>query len=440
MTPYRLGEIAPSAGLAPRVGDLFATFDGPTLEQAICHELGLPDIQIVGTGTAALVIALTYLRRQSPHRSKVVIPAYTCPLVVSAIAAADLKCVVCDTVAGGFDLDPDHLARLVDADTLAVLPTHYGGVLTDVERVRAIATAIAPDVKIVEDAAQAFGATWQGRSVGLIGDVGLFSFGAGKGFTIYEGGALVASDPTIMADLRTVAAELTSGSPFGEARRALSLVGYHAFYNPLGLRAVYGARKRFWLSRGNEIRAADDEVPRSVAIVPVGAWRKAVGRAALRRLPAHLASSRERFSRLAQRLAAIPALQVHLPVADARPSATCLFVTLPASLESEATIRRLWASRLGVTKMFSRAIVDYPALQTLVQRTETPHARALAATTLTLSTDATFTSGAEAAVFAALRDLPGMDDRACRRTGLACATSDPSEERSRSLERQGARR
>jgi hypothetical protein len=131
--------------------------------------------------------------------------------------------------------------------------------------------------------------------VGLIGDIGLFSFGAGKGFTIDEGGALVASDPTIMADLRTVAAELTCESPFAEARRALLPVGYHAFYNPLGLRAVYGARKRFWLWRGNEIRAADHEVPRSVAMHRVGAWRKAVGRAALRRLPAHLASSRERF-------------------------------------------------------------------------------------------------------------------------------------------------
>jgi len=414
MTFSGIGEVAPSAGLAPRAGDLLAASDGGTLEQAICQELGLPDIEIVGTGTAALVIALSYLRRRSPCRSKVVIPAFTCPLVVSAVAAAGLSGVACDTVAGGFGLDPEHLARLVDADTLAVLPTHYGGVLTDVERVRAIATAIAPDVSIVEDAAQAFGATWRGQSVGLIGDIGLFSFGAGKGFTIYKGGALVARDPTIMAGLRTLAAELTADSPLAEARRALSLLGYHAFYNPLGLRAVYGARKRFWLARGNEIRAADDEVPRSVAMHRVGAWRKAVGRAALGRLPAHLAASRERFARLAQRLAAIPALQVHLPVAGAEPSATCLFVTLPHAPASEAMIRRLWASRLGVTKMFSRAIVDYPALRAVVHRTETPHARALAATTLTLSTGASFTPGAEAAVLAALRDL------------LPCANGDRS--------------
>ena len=191
---------------------------------------------------------------------------------------------------------------------------------------------------------------------------------------------------------------------------------------------------------GNDIRAAHDDVPRTVAVHRVGAWRKAVGRAALGRLPAHLANSRERFARLAERLAAEPALRVHLPVAGAQPSATCLFVTLPFSPASAALIRRLWASRLGVTRMFSRAIVDYPALQVLVQATETPHARALAATTLTLSTDASFTPGAEAAVLSVLRDLPRMDDRAYRRSPSPGAAGNPSGESSRSLERQSARR
>jgi hypothetical protein len=87
-------------------------------------------------------------RLMTPYRLDEVAPS-------AAAAAAGLKCVACDTAAGGFDLNPDHLSRLVDADTLAVLLTHYGGVLTDVERVPAIATAIAPDVKIIEDAAQA---------------------------------------------------------------------------------------------------------------------------------------------------------------------------------------------------------------------------------------------------------------------------------------------
>jgi len=405
MTPIGIGEIAPTAGLAPRARDLFAPRGGPSLEGAICAQLGLADIEIVETGTAALYIALRYLKRQSPRRTKVIIPAYTCPLVVRLIAATGLQAVACDTVAGGFDLDLADLVRLVDSDTLAVLPTHYGGLLTDVERLRTVLVAISPGVSIVEDAAQAFGATQNGQSAGRIGDIGVFSFGVGKGFTIYRGGALIATDPQVMAGLRKVAAELTSHSALAEAWSALHFAGYHALYNPLGLRAFYGARKRFWLAHGNEIRAAGDDVTFTAAIPRVGPWRKAVGCAALARLPAHLARSRERFAQLCQHLRAVGGLKVHLPAPTTCPTATFVFVTLPAAPGTEATIRRLWASRLGVTKMFSRSIVDYPDLRSLVLDRRTPHARALAATTITLSTHRSFTPAAEAAVLSELATL-----------------------------------
>ena len=258
MRPIGIGEIAPTAGFAPRWRDLVAPHHGPTLEQALCAQLGLPDIEIVGSGTAGLLIAFAYLKGRSQRRRTVIVPGYTCPLVVIAAAAAGLQTIACDTVTGGFELDADHLARLVDNETLAVVPTHYGGALTDIARVRAIATSASREVAIIEDAAQAFGATWQGRSVGLAGDIGVFSFGAGKGFTIYEGGGLVARDAEIMAGLRQVATELRSGSALGEAWRALLLIGYHAAYNPLGLRGVYGAPKRFWL------RVATTSEPRAI--------------------------------------------------------------------------------------------------------------------------------------------------------------------------------
>jgi perosamine synthetase len=405
MTPLGIGEIAPTAGLAPRARDLFAPRGGPTLEGAICAQLGLADIEIVETGTAALYIALTYLYRQSLRRNKVIVPAYTCPLVVRMIAATGLHAVACDTVAGGFDLDLEDLVRLVDKDTLAVLPTHYGGLLTDVQRLRTVLAATSSGVSIVEDAAQAFGATQDGQSVGCIGDIGVFSFGVGKGFTIYQGGAFIAKDPEVMAGLRKVAAELTSHSALAEAWRALQFAGYHALYNPLGLRTFYGARKRFWLARGNEIRAAGDDVPFSVAISRVGPWRKAVGRAALARLPAHLARSRERFAHLCQRLGAVGGLKAHIPAPGTLPTATFVFVTLPAAPGTDATIQRLWASRLGVAKMFSRSIGDYPDLRALILDRGTPHARMLAATTITLSTHTSFTSAAETAVLWELQTL-----------------------------------
>jgi dTDP-4-amino-4,6-dideoxygalactose transaminase len=395
MTVAQVGEIAPSAGLNPHLLDLLAYGHQRILEEAICSELRLPAIEIVNTGTAAIFVALSYLKRNSPERTKVIIPGYTCPLVVSAIAAAGLQAVPCDLVANGFDLEPAHLQRLVDHQTLAVLPTHYGGVVADVDRVRSVASAISPPICIIEDAAQAFGATWQGQSVGIAGDIGIFSFGAGKGFTIYEGGALIARDPSVMTGLRQTAKELATTSPLSELRRALLLVGYHLFYNPVGLWAAYGIPKRFWLARGDEMHAANDIVPLIVAVHPVGRWRKSVGAAALSRLSEHLSKSRDRFFSLAARVGALPGLQVHLPLRGALPSATSLFVTLPQTRGLDTVIRELWASRLGVTKMFSRAIGDYPHLAAAVQPTETPNARILAATTITISTHNTFGSSDE---------------------------------------------
>src|SRR5262249_32580881 len=107
MTAYDIGEVAPSAGLAPRARDLIVRRHDDMLEIAICSLLDLPDIEIVGTGTVAIFIALSYLKRQAPQRRKVIISAYMCPLAVSAISAAGLQTFACDTVDGGFDLDAE---------------------------------------------------------------------------------------------------------------------------------------------------------------------------------------------------------------------------------------------------------------------------------------------------------------------------------------------
>ncbi len=403
----------PTAGLPPRWADLLGR-RADTLEQALCSRLGLEDIEIVSTGTAALRIAFEHLRGPRSD-GVVVVPAYTCPLVVLAAAAAGLRCVACDTVAGGFDLDLAHLRALIGpgAETahgppiegaiVAIVPTHYGGVLTDVAAVR----AVAPGIAIVEDAAQALGASWAGRSAGLAGDIGVLSLGAGKGLTIFEGGALVARDAQTMAALRRVAARLARPDPLGELGRAAMLAGYHFVYNPDGLRIVYGRPRRRALARGDEIEAAGDRFPAEVEIGGVGRWRKRVGRAALDRLEAHLEGSRARFTRLADRLEAVPGLIVHRPPEHANPSATVLFVTLPDHPDRHRLITALWRSRLGVTRMFARAIGDYPDLAAHMLPADTPNARELAAGTIAISTSSLMSPAAERTIVEMLREHAG---------------------------------
>ncbi len=404
------GEPPPTAGLLPHWHDLFFPSRPDTLEAAICERFRFSDIEIVSTGTAGLLIAFRYLKEKHPDRDVVIVPAYTCPLVAIAAHAAGLRIVACDIAPAALDLDLHHLARLVSPETLAVVPTHYGGWLTDVEAVR----RACPGVAIVEDAAQAFGATWNAAGVGSFGDIGVFSFGAGKGFTIYEGGALVARERDTMAGLRATAARLTRASPLGELGRTLMLAGYHAAYDPLGLRLVYGAAKRRALARDDEIEAAGDRFPLHVDIFRVGAFRKRIGRAALDRLDSHLTVSRSRLADLATRLERIPGLIVHRPRAIGQATATCLFVTIPPHPERDNLIRALWRSRLGVCKMFSRALTDYPDMMPLLIPSDTPDARAFAAGTITISTSSLLSAASENVIVETLAGFARTYDKSLK--------------------------
>ena len=394
--------------MPPRFADLLvAGRDDDRLEQAITRATGSAGAVLLSSGSACLLTAFEYLK-QTCSRRTVIIPAYTCPLVVLAAVQTGLQVLACDMAPDRFDLDLDHLARLIDGDTLCVVPTHYGGWLTDVAAVRAVVAAIDPAVVIIEDAAQAFGATWDGHSVGLAGDIGVFSFAAGKGFTLFEGGALVGPAAPVLERLAKTARLVARPNPRDEAMMAILFAGYHLVYNPFGLRLAYGAPTRAALARGDDIAAARDRFEGPILIHPVGRWRRAVGARAMPRLGAHLTAASSSFKRLSLALSALeagcPGLRVHVPLAPARPSATFLFVTLPATARTPDIITRLWRARLGVSKLFTRAIGDYPYLAGKLLPQPTPNARDLAARTIILSTAGDWSGHDLETVVQAIRD------------------------------------
>ena len=300
-----LGERPPTAGLPPRWADLVTWARGSTFENALVGRFGLSDIEITASETAALLIGLRTLKQAQPQRSTVIVPACTSPLVVIAATAAGLKVVACDTAEGSLDLDLDHLARLAGPDTLAVVATHYVGHLADVVAVRRVVGARSPDIMVIEDAGQALGGRRDGVSAGMLGDVGIYSFGVGKGLTIGTGGAFTARDPRLMRAMREEHHRVWRRDPIGGISRWARLVGYHAVYNPVGLRVVYGRPKRSALRQSDDIAAAGDRLDTDVPVLRVGGWRKRIGLAALPRLPAHLAACRARLDALARRLQSI---------------------------------------------------------------------------------------------------------------------------------------
>lgn len=158
--------------------------------------LGVQEIFFVSSGKAALTLILNALKSRSPRR-EVVIPAYTCYSVPSAVIKADLDLVLCDVDPSTFDFKADQLEQLVTEKTLCVVCDHLFGIPSDMSRIQAICRN--KGAFLVEDVAQAMGGTYQGDPLGAIGEAGFFSFGRGKHVTCGAGGA-VATNSRVMAD------------------------------------------------------------------------------------------------------------------------------------------------------------------------------------------------------------------------------------------------
>lgn len=374
-------EIPPTAGLPLLAGDLLP--GGGDLAAALARFLGIATTGVECSGTAALIVILTTLRRRK-FRRKVIVPAYTCPLVVFAVAHCGLQTVVCDLAPGSFDFDLEHLEQLCDADTLAVLPTHLGGRVAAVAPVCAIAAR--HGAYVVEDGAQALGARQDGQSVGLVGDAGFFSLAAGKGLTLFEGGVWVSRDPELRAELARTSAELMPTRPLREAWRCLQLLGYAALYRPRGLPLVYGRPLRQALARGDVIVACGDDFSPEIPLHRVSRWRQYVGVHALRRLPEFQKALQAQAAVRLPQLAALPGVGV---IGDDAPGAQGVWpffmLLLPDAARRDAALARLWGAGLGVSRLFALALPDYGYLRPWLPVAAVPQARDFAARSLMLS-------------------------------------------------------
>jgi dTDP-4-amino-4,6-dideoxygalactose transaminase len=368
----RLREVPPTAGLPLRWRDFLPADD--SLETQLAAFLDVPSVEIECSGTAALIVALTALS-QSSRRRRVIIPAYTCPLVALAVAHCGLELVICDVRRGGFDFCARSLRELCDDDTLAVVPTHLGGRVADVAAT--IDVARAAGASVIEDAAQSLGA------VGISGDIGFYSLAAGKGLTIYEGGALVARDDALRQSLREASKRIAPRRLLWESRRLIELAGYAALYRPLPLRLAYGAPLRRALRKGKLVEAVGDDFSERIPLHRVGAWRRSVGARALKRLPAFLRAGAAQAARRIEALRAMSGLTV---IGDDGGGTWPFFmVLLPTERARDAALARLWTAGLGVSRLFIHALPDYPYLAPLLRSADVPNARDLAARMLTIS-------------------------------------------------------
>jgi len=194
-----------------------------SLEEELEEYFGVRHAYLVSSGKTALYLILEALKALSPRR-EVVIPAYTCFSVPSAITRAGLGIRLCDVDPETFDFDHDLLARTVDSNTLCVVPTHLFGIPADMDRIMRLCAD--RGAFVVEDAAQAMGGRRNGKFLGTIAHAGFFSFGRGKNVTCGSGGIAVTRSEEIAGAMAGLYATLEPPTPFqtlGEFLRVLAM-------------------------------------------------------------------------------------------------------------------------------------------------------------------------------------------------------------------------
>ncbi|HXF63306.1 MAG TPA: DegT/DnrJ/EryC1/StrS family aminotransferase, partial [Caldilineaceae bacterium] len=165
-------------------------------EEAFAAFCGAAHCVGVGSGTAALELVLRAL--DIGPGDEVITVAHTFIATAEAISMVGATPVFVDIDPLTYTLDPAALEAAITPRTRAVIPVHLYGQPADMTRILAVAQA--HGLAVVEDAAQAHGATWAGRKVGALGDAACFSFYPGKNLGAYGDAGAVTTNRADLAD------------------------------------------------------------------------------------------------------------------------------------------------------------------------------------------------------------------------------------------------
>ena len=168
------------------------THTGPkhqALEQELARVLEVPGVSVFSNGHQALEAAFSLL----PAGSEVITTPFTFTSTPGAIIRCGLVPVFCDIEPDFYTLDPEKIEALITEKTAAIAPVHVYGNLCDWRKIRAIADR--HGLKVIYDAAHAFGVRDGAVNAGGMGDYSMFSFHATKVFHTIEGGGLTYHNP-----------------------------------------------------------------------------------------------------------------------------------------------------------------------------------------------------------------------------------------------------
>ncbi len=231
-------------------------------EQEFAAKVGAKHALALSAGTAAIHLALIHLG-VGPG-DEVIVSTLTFAASANPVVYQGAKPVFIDSERTSWNMDPDLLAETLARKARqgrlpkAVILVHLYGQTADIDRILAICNKY--DIPLIEDAAEALGARYKGRSPGVFGKAGIFSFNGNKIITTSGGGMLVSDDAELIAHARKLATQARDPAPHYQH----SEIGYN--YRMSNVLAGIG--------RG-QLQALDDRVRRKREIFE--SYRRALG-------------------------------------------------------------------------------------------------------------------------------------------------------------------
>ncbi|RKD23113.1 aminotransferase [Ammoniphilus oxalaticus] len=168
------------------------------LEKELSHYLNTPYVNLFTNGHLALECAIAAFNL----KGEVITTPFTFVSTTHAIVRNGLKPVFCDINLDNYNIDTSKLESLITDKTSAIIPVHVYGNICNVEEIDRIAKKY--DLKVIYDAAHAFGVTVDGVGVGNFGDASMFSFHATKVFNTIEGGAVTFRNSNLKETLNSI--------------------------------------------------------------------------------------------------------------------------------------------------------------------------------------------------------------------------------------------
>ena len=166
------------------------------LEQRLADYLGVQNIILVANGSFALQLAYKALALEG----EVITTPFSFAATTSTLAWEGLKPVFADINPKTFNIDPAQIEAQITPNTGAIVPVHVFGNPCDVEAIQAIADK--HKLKVIYDAAHAFGSKYKDQSVLNFGDISTLSFHSTKIFHTIEGGAVITNDDELAKKVR----------------------------------------------------------------------------------------------------------------------------------------------------------------------------------------------------------------------------------------------